>query len=104
MKIKTICCLLDEFSSILLGRISHERGTIKAFKSYERKASRDFQRTNGIRLNKSQRIAGYVLLDIKNCSVSRDVIEVLKKHDYPDGYVLRFAHIWEYYEHVNIEQ
>jgi len=104
MKLSTIIQLIGEFIDALLGRINRKRGSVKAFRSYDRKARRDFQKVNGIHIGKAQRITEVDLLDIKCCRTADDVIKVLEKHDYHDGYVLRFAHIWEYYEHINTEQ
>lgn len=98
----TISKLICEISDFFHKRIYPERGTIKALKSYEKKARRDFQKTNKIRLRQEQRITDTALLEVRNCSDVENVKMVLAAH--PEGYIRRFVFIWHYYEHINIEQ
>lgn len=103
MKLKTIFSFLMDCLEILQGKIHREKGTIKAYKSYERKGRHDFQKTNGVHLRKEQCLPETKLLMLMSCRSANEVVRVLEDTMYPDGYVLRVAHIWEYYETVDVK-
>lgn len=102
MKLGTFFSLLLECLDFLRVQISREKGTIKVYKSYEKKARHDYQKTYDIRLRKNQLIPDSKLLELSDCHSIDDAIKKLEDQLYPDEYVLRIAYIWEYYENVNI--
>ena len=75
MNLRTILTILGECLDSLSGKISYKKDTVKAFKSYERKARHDYQKANGVRLTRLQRITQADLLKIRNC----DTIEALMR-------------------------
>lgn len=100
---KTIFSILMSVLESLRGKIHREKGTIKAYKSYAKKGRHDFEKTNGVHLRKDQCISETELLELSRCRSINDAIRVLEGPMYPDGYVLRIAYIWEYYENIDIK-
>lgn len=102
MKAKALLNLIGEFLEILLGRIHLEKGSMKAYKSYERKGRRDYQRMNGVHLRKDQCVPESSLLVLRNCHSFNEAVKRLDGPAHPDEYVKRIACIWNYYEDFNI--
>lgn len=102
MKLKTIFSFLMDCLELLRGKIHRKKGTIKAYKSYEKKGRHDFEKTHGVHLRKEQCIPETKLLEFSNCHSVDDAIRALEGPMYPDGYVLRIAYIWEYYENIDV--
>lgn len=102
MKCYNVICQLGKWLSSLLELRTIQKGTIGAYKSYEKKACRDFQRTCHVHLRKEERVPESALLYLHDCKSADDVFVNLANSERPESYITRLARIWEYYELIDI--
>lgn len=103
----TIVSAINDFRDLLDFFPEHffvpKKSTIAAYKRYEKKAKRDFERENSIKMNRNQRLPQTALLCLSNCDSIKDAIEKLGDHGrFESGYMNRFVTIWYYNEHINV--
>ena len=99
----SIISFLRQMIGTLLNRVHvQQKSSIAAYKSYERKARHDFQKTNKVSLARSERLTPAALLRLNDCHTVNDAIKMLENTASPDTYIIRLAYIWDYYEHIDI--
>jgi len=102
-KTVSILGLLKSSIETLLSRIHvPQKSTISAYKFYEKKARRDFKRTNGVSLGKNERLTPAALLCLKNCRTIDEAMQMLNNGTSPRTYIVRLAYVWNYYENVDV--
>ena len=102
MKYFNIIRFLGDWLSSLSELRTPQKGTIKAYKLYEKKACRDFQRTCHVRLRKDERVPESALLCLHDCKSADDVFSSLTNSERPKPYITRLVRIWEYHELIDV--
>ena len=99
----SIISFLRQLIGAMLSRVRvQQKSSIVAYKSYEKKARHDFQRTNKVPLDKSERLTPAALLCLNDCRTVDEAIKILENGVSPDTYIMRLVYIWDYYEHIDI--
>lgn len=102
MNFKKLLAILDDAIQTWFDRMRpKEKSSIRAFKWYEKKARRDFERTNGVKLRKDQLLKETDLLELAQYRSYDDALQKLRVHGLHEGYISRLVCIWHYYEIVD---